>query len=77
MTPGISHFAITNEDIKGFVHFEFVPQGHTVTQDYYVEILKRLREAMSRNGLELWPIDWILLCDNALRQEVSGTKIYC
>jgi len=27
-------------DIKGVVHFEFIQQGHTVNQAYYIEILK-------------------------------------
>jgi hypothetical protein len=44
---------ITSLDIKGTVHFEFIPQGPTVNQAYYVEMWKRLREVVHRKGLEL------------------------
>jgi len=39
------------------VHFELIPQGQTVKQDYYVEILKRMHVAVHRKikGLNFGP----------------------
>jgi hypothetical protein len=34
--------------------FEFIPQGQTVNQAYYVELLKWLREAVRIKRPELW-----------------------
>jgi len=31
-------------DIRGIVHYEFVPTEQTVNQVYYLEVLERLRE---------------------------------
>ena len=31
-------------DVRGIVHQEFVPSGHTVNQEFYLEVLRRLRE---------------------------------
>jgi hypothetical protein len=57
---------ITFLDIKGSAHFEFIPQDQTVNRAYYVEILKRLLEAVRRKRPKLWPNDWILLHDYSL-----------
>jgi hypothetical protein len=42
-------------DIRGIVHYEFVPTGQTVNQGYYLEVLKRLREKVRRNDPNVWP----------------------
>jgi hypothetical protein len=47
---------ITFFDIKVTIHFEFIPQGQTGNQAYYVEILKRLRGSVIRKT-EFWPND--------------------
>jgi hypothetical protein len=47
---------ITFFDIKGTGHLEFIPQGQTLDQAYYLEILKRLREAVSIKGLNFVPM---------------------
>ena len=35
-------------DMKVIVHYEYVPQGQTVNQQFYLQVLKRLRLAVSR-----------------------------
>ena len=53
-------------DIRGIVHYKFVPTGQTVNQVYYLEILARLREKVRRKQPELFANNsWILHHDNA------------
>ena len=35
-------------DWNGVVHYEFVPRGETVNKEFYLKVLKRLREAVRR-----------------------------
>jgi len=44
-------------DIKVLVHFEFVPQGQTVNQQFYLEVLKRLRGVvLKKKALRIVPV---------------------
>ena len=53
-------------DCNGIVHHEFLPQGRTVNKEYYLEIIRRLREAIRQKRTELWKNQsWILHHDNA------------
>jgi len=46
---------LTFFDIRGIVHYEFVPTGQTVNQVYYLEVLERLREKVRRKQPEILP----------------------
>ena len=53
-------------DWKGIVHYEFVPRDETVNKEFYLNILKRLREAVRRKRPETWTNStWMLHHDNA------------
>ena len=51
-------------DSEGIVHTEFVPQGRTVNQFYYREILERLRKRVVRVRPSIAD-NWMLHHDNA------------
>jgi len=51
-------------DSEGIVHTEFVPQGHTVNQFYYHEILERLRKRVVRVRPSIAD-NWMLHHNNA------------
>jgi len=57
---------ITFFDFRGVVHREWVPQGQTVNQHFYLEIMKRLRENVRKKRPESWKSgSWMLHHDNA------------
>jgi hypothetical protein len=50
--------------IQGIVMAEWVPRGQTVNQQYYIEVLTKLRQRVRRKRPELWRNGWILHQDN-------------
>jgi hypothetical protein len=63
-------------DIKDILHYQFIPQGQTVNQAYYMEIPKWLQEVVRRKKPELWPNDWILHHQNASTHKVLSSNIW-
>ena len=53
-------------DCDGVVHYEFLPKGRTVNKEYYLEVMRRLREVIRQKRTELWKNQsWILHHDIA------------
>jgi hypothetical protein len=51
---------------RGIAHHEFVPRGETVNKEFYLKVMKRLREAVRRKRPEAWTNKtWMLHLDNA------------
>ena len=52
-------------DINGIIMIEWVPQGQTVNQHYYIETLKKLRERVRKKRTNLWSNNsWLLHQNN-------------
>ena len=57
---------ITFFDVRGIVHSEFLPQGQTINQQDYKEILRLLLRSVCEKRRELWQDkSWLLHHDNA------------
>ncbi|UYV80511.1 hypothetical protein LAZ67_19000393 [Cordylochernes scorpioides] len=53
-------------DEAGVVHHEFLPQGRTVNKEYYLQVMRNLREAIRQKRPDLWKNkNWLLHHDNA------------
>ncbi|UYV76008.1 hypothetical protein LAZ67_13002114 [Cordylochernes scorpioides] len=53
-------------DCRGVVHHEFLPQGRTVNKEYYMQVMRNLREAIRQKRPDLWKNkNWLLHHDNA------------
>ena len=67
-------FAEKNQ-LSGNTDHEYLPEGSTVNQTYYIEVLKRLRDAIRRKRPELWRSgDWFFHHDNAPAHSALRTR---
>ncbi|UYV60716.1 hypothetical protein LAZ67_1002020, partial [Cordylochernes scorpioides] len=41
-------------DCRGVVHHKFLPQGKTVNKEYYLQVMRNLREAIRQKRPDLW-----------------------
>jgi len=41
-------------ELRGIVHYEFVPTGQRINQVYYLEVLKRLREKVRQKRPQIF-----------------------
>ena len=41
-------------DYRGVLHYEFLPPGRTVDEEYYLSVMRRLREAIRLKRPDLW-----------------------
>ncbi|UYV69921.1 hypothetical protein LAZ67_7001208 [Cordylochernes scorpioides] len=52
-------------DCRGVVHHEFLPQGRAVNKEYYLQVMRNLREAIRQKRPDLWKNkNWLLHHDN-------------
>jgi hypothetical protein len=60
---------------NGIVHSEFVPNRQTVNQALYLQVLKRLRDAVRLKRPVMWQSgEWWLHDDNAPAHKVFSVK---
>ncbi|GFW95357.1 mariner Mos1 transposase [Trichonephila clavipes] len=53
-------------DAVGIVHREYAPQGQTVNKEFYLDVIRILRDAVRRKRPVLWaPSRWMLHRDGA------------
>ena len=62
-------------DSRGVVHHEYAPKGQTINKEYYLEVLRRLRNAVRRKRPNMWTgKNWQLHHDNAPAHSVHVIK---
>ncbi|UYV84034.1 hypothetical protein LAZ67_X000929 [Cordylochernes scorpioides] len=63
--PNLLQRVITG-DKAGVVHREFLPQGRAVNTEYYLQVMRNLREAIRQKRPDLWKNkNWLLHHDSA------------
>ena len=66
---------ITFFDSRGLIHHKFVPQGQTVNQHFYQEVLERLMLRMQQVRCKQWENSaWLLHHDNAPAHKAPSVR---
>jgi len=64
-------------DMEGIVHYEYIPQGQTVNQQFYLQVLKRLRLVASRKRPQKQTAGaWALHHDNAPAHTAHSIHVF-
>jgi hypothetical protein len=64
-----------DNDLLLWHQIEWVPEGQTVNQKYYLEVLIKLLERVKKNRTELWKKEsWSLHQDNAAAHNALSVK---
>jgi hypothetical protein len=64
-------------DMEGIVQYEYVPQGQTVNQQFYLQVLKRLRLSISRKRPQKRVAGaWALHHDNAPVHSAHSIQVF-
>ena len=62
-------------DQKGMVHHQFVPEGETVNQQFYQQVLIRLHNRVRRSRREMWnDKSWLFHNDNAPARKAISVR---
>ena len=60
-------------DYRGVVHYKFLPTGQIVNKEYYLSVMRHLREAIRKKRPELWTNNsWILQKSRRIRGVWEG-----
>jgi hypothetical protein len=64
-------------DYRQIVHHSYAPEGQTINKEYYLEVIRHLRDAVRRNRPDLWASrNWQLHHDNASAHSSHLTKSF-
>ncbi len=64
-------------DSQGAVHVEFLPEGETVTAEYFISVLRCLRESIRCKRPALWESkQFVLHMDNASSHTAGPTRLF-
>ena len=64
-------------DSHNIAYYEYALEGQTINKEYYLELLRRLRDAMQRKRPDIWiGKNWQLHHDNAPAHSANANKSF-